>query len=136
VLRQSFGKALREGQVPVRHPDVRRRPHRDTGRRHSRGVAKPVVADRVVLGYLHQRRRASPADALRLAAVAVGTADTDVRVDLDGMWALPADPAAPRSHEPIRALDGKGRLMLPITVAAAASVRAAAGLTHRRELSL
>jgi bifunctional DNA-binding transcriptional regulator/antitoxin component of YhaV-PrlF toxin-antitoxin module len=45
-------------------------------------------------------------------------------VDLAGMWALPADPAAPRSHELIRALDDKGRLMLPSAVAEAATVPA------------
>jgi hypothetical protein len=61
----------------------------------------------------------APADALRLAAVTAGTAD---RVDLSGMWALPADPAAPRSHELIRAPDDRGRLMLPITVTEATTV--------------
>jgi hypothetical protein len=66
----------------------------------------------------------APADALRLGAVAAGTAGAAGRVDLAGMWALPADPAAPRSHELIRALDGKGRLMRPIAVAEAASVPA------------
>ena len=63
----------------------------------------------------------APADALRLAAVTTGTAGTADRVDLSGMWALPADPAAPRSHELIRALDDKG-LMLPITVTEATRV--------------
>ena len=53
-------------------------------------------------------RRAGPADAPRLAAVASGTAGIAGRVDLAGMWALPTDPAAPRSHELIRALDGNG----------------------------
>jgi len=66
----------------------------------------------------------APADALRLGAVAAGTAGSAGRVDLSGMWALPADLAAPRSHELIRALDGKGRLMLPIAVAEAATVSA------------
>jgi hypothetical protein len=40
------------------------------------------------------------------------------------MWALPADPAARRSHELVRALDGKERLMLPVAVAEATSVLA------------
>ena len=40
------------------------------------------------------------------------------------MWAMPAEPAAPRSHELVRALDGKGRLMLPVAVAEATTVPA------------
>jgi hypothetical protein len=64
----------------------------------------------------------APGDALRLAAVTAGTAGTADRVDLSGMWARPAVPAAPRSHELIRALDDRGRLMLPITVTEAATV--------------
>jgi hypothetical protein len=66
----------------------------------------------------------APADALRLATVAADMAGAAGRMDLSGIWALPADPAASRSHELIRALDGKGRLMLPIAVAGAASVPA------------
>jgi hypothetical protein len=66
----------------------------------------------------------APADALRLAAVAADTTGTAGRVDLSGIWALPAEPAAPRSHELVRALDGKGRLMLPVAVAEATTVPA------------
>jgi hypothetical protein len=51
----------------------------------------------------------TPADALRLAAVAAGDTRTGPTVDLSGMWALPADPASPGSDTLIRARDGKGR---------------------------
>jgi hypothetical protein len=64
----------------------------------------------------------APADALRLASVTTDMAGTADRVDLSGMWALHADPAAPRSHELIRTLDDRGRLMLPITVPQATRV--------------
>ncbi|MGY1603958.1 hypothetical protein [Geodermatophilus sp. SYSU D00815] len=62
----------------------------------------------------------APADALRLAAVTSGDAGTGPAVDLSGMWARPAGPAAPRSNALIRTLDAKDRLMLPLTLAATA----------------
>jgi hypothetical protein len=68
----------------------------------------------------------APADALTLAAVAAGTAGTDThrQVDLSGIWALPADMAAARSTSVVRALDGKGRLQLPIDADAATKLPA------------
>ncbi|MCF6506581.1 hypothetical protein E9549_04035 [Blastococcus sp. MG754426] len=62
----------------------------------------------------------APADALRLATGTSGDAGTGPAVDLSGMRVRPADPAAPRSNTLIRTLDAKGRLMLPLTLAAAA----------------
>ncbi|WP_097206508.1 hypothetical protein [Geodermatophilus sabuli] len=64
-----------------------------------------------------------PADALTLTAVtaAAGSGST---VDLSGIWMLDAAMAAARSNTVLRALDGKGRLMLPLEAAGAARVPA------------
>ncbi len=64
-----------------------------------------------------------PVDALTLTAVA-SAAGKGAEVDLSGIWSLPAEMAAARSHTVLRALDVKGRLMLPLEVAAAARVPA------------
>jgi hypothetical protein len=61
----------------------------------------------------------SAAEALTLATVVSDGSGTGARTDLSGIWARPAAAAAARSSEVIRALDGKGRLMLPITAAEA-----------------
>ncbi|WP_143087097.1 hypothetical protein [Geodermatophilus ruber] len=61
----------------------------------------------------------TPADALALASIAAGEKPAAPPVDLSGIWALPADMAAARSGHLVRALDVKGRLPLPVEVAAA-----------------
>ncbi|NEK56591.1 hypothetical protein GCU56_01715, partial [Geodermatophilus sabuli] len=64
-----------------------------------------------------------PADALALTAV-ISSTEAASAVDLSGIWTLPAEMAAVRSHTVLRALDVEGRLMLPLKIAAAARVPA------------
>ncbi|MGY1738382.1 hypothetical protein [Geodermatophilus sp. SYSU D00684] len=64
-----------------------------------------------------------PTDALTLAAVA-STGQTGAAVDVSGIWAMDAAMAPARSNTVLRALDGKGRLMLPLEVATATRVPA------------
>jgi hypothetical protein len=129
--------------APPRHPAVRRRVA-DTPRAADTAPAVPPVGDRAAplaeaaaqpsaplvgvpaswtgLGaLLAGAGERSPADALTLATVAAGTArgNTGPQVDLSGIWALPADMAAARSHTVMRTLDGKGRLQLPVDADAA-----------------
>ncbi|MGY1669098.1 hypothetical protein [Geodermatophilus sp. SYSU D00710] len=68
----------------------------------------------------------APADALTLASLASGAGGTGTRgrVDLSGIWALPADMADARSHSLLRTLDDKGRLQLPVDAEAASKLPA------------
>lgn len=64
-----------------------------------------------------------PTDALALAAV-TSTTGTAAGVDVSGIWTLPAAMASARSNTVLRALDGKGRLMLPLEAVTATRVPA------------
>lgn len=64
-----------------------------------------------------------PTDALTLTNL-TSSASAGAAVDVSGIWALDAAMAAARCNTVLRALDGKGRLMLPLEVAAAARVPA------------
>jgi hypothetical protein len=65
-----------------------------------------------------------PNEALTLSASIAARGDESTRVDLTGMWALPATQAPVRSRTALRALDKAGRLCLPITADAATQLPA------------
>jgi hypothetical protein len=66
----------------------------------------------------------APADALTLAAIVANDTGARPRVDLSGMWALPAEMAPAGSAWVNRALDDKGRLQLPVQVECAVKLPA------------
>jgi hypothetical protein len=64
-----------------------------------------------------------PTDALALATL-TATERTGADIDVSGIWTVDAAMAPTRSTTVLRALDGKGRLMLPLGVSTAARVPA------------